>query len=362
MNVKRLARGGSLAFALAAVLSAAQNPPPVPPQGQQPVFRAGANFVLVDAYPQKDGRIVEGLKASDFQVFEDGKPQTIENFEFVRVEGNLPESARRDPSGLNEMREIAADPHNRVFVTFLDTRHTTVDGSHNIRAPLVNMLDRVVGPTDLFGVMTENMRPQDLTLGRRSVTVAGMLEKYWTWGERQRYGGHDPDDRGEDDLTECFHSRLTPLGWVDWIVNDGPIRRFLDEVLIDRRREDMTFKALEALVAYLPQVREARTVLIVVTDGWLLYQRDAGLANEPGRDLRPERASAETRRDRRRARRIDRTHRAPLVGVPGRFQSPHRAQRRRAFSRSDDSRQSRQHQHLSGHRQRPAILRRRRRR
>src|SRR4026209_1911678 len=123
MNVKRLARGGSLAFALAAVLSAAQNPPPVPPQGQQPVFRAGANFVLVDAYPQKDGRIVEGLKASDFQVFEDGKPQPIEKLEFVRVEGNLPESARRDPSGLNEMREIAADPHNRVFVTFLDTRH-----------------------------------------------------------------------------------------------------------------------------------------------------------------------------------------------------------------------------------------------
>ena len=283
---RRFAAALVTASALSGLLFAAQNPPPLPPQGQQPVFRAGANFVLVDAYPQKDGRIVEGLKASDFQVFEDGKPQTIENFEFVRVEGNLPESARRDPSGLNEMREIAADPHNRVFVTFLDTRHTTVDGSHNIRRPLVDMLERVVGPTDLFGVMTENMRPQDLTLGRKTVAIDGMLEKYWTWGERQRLGGHDPDDQGENDLTHCFHSRWTGREWVDWIVDDGPIRRFLDEVLIDRRREDMTFKALEALVAYLPSIRESRTVLIVVTDGWLLYQRDGGLENEPGKDAR----------------------------------------------------------------------------
>ena len=242
--------------------------------------------MLVDAYPQKDGHIVEGLKASDFQVFEDGKPVTIENFEFVRVEGNLPESARRDPSGLTEMREIAADPHNRVFVTFLDTRHTTVDGSHNIRLPLVNMLERVVGPTDLFGVMTENMRPQDLTLGRKTVAIDGMLEKYWTWGERQRLSGHDPDDQGETDLTHCFHSRWTGKEWVDWKVGDDSIQRFLDDVLIDRRREDMTLTALEKLVAYLPQIREARTVLIVVTDGWLLYQRDAGLENEPSRDAR----------------------------------------------------------------------------
>src|SRR5262249_31663659 len=72
----------------------------------------------------------------------------------------------------------------------------------------------------------------------------------------------------------------------DWKVNDGPIVRFLDEVLIDRRREDMTLQALEALVAYLPQMRESRTVVIVVTDGWLLYQRDAGLENEPGKDAR----------------------------------------------------------------------------
>src|SRR5262249_5677124 len=194
-------------IALGGVISVgAQNPPA--PQQPRPVFRGGANYVLVDAYPKKDGQIVEGLTMEDFQLFEDGKPQTIDSFDFVRVTARVPEAERRDPSGLNEMYALAGDPHIRVFVTFLDPRHTTVDGSHNIRAPLVDMLDRVVGPTDLFGVMTENMRPQDLTLGRKMISIEQQLTKYWAWGERLR-GGHDPDDTGEQDLTTCFHQRLT---------------------------------------------------------------------------------------------------------------------------------------------------------
>ena len=56
------------------------------PQAPQrpPVFRAGATYVTVDAYPRRDGKVVEGLSATDFQVFEDGKPQAVENFDFIK--------------------------------------------------------------------------------------------------------------------------------------------------------------------------------------------------------------------------------------------------------------------------------------
>ncbi|MES1255060.1 MAG: hypothetical protein ABUS56_05600, partial [Acidobacteriota bacterium] len=119
-----------------------------PPQGPQtaPVFRGGVNYVLVDAYPQRDGRIVEGLKADDFQILEDGKPQTVDTFEFVRVDARQPESAYRDPNTVGEMNTAAADPHARVFVVFLDTAHTPVDGSNRIRVPLVKTLNSIIGP------------------------------------------------------------------------------------------------------------------------------------------------------------------------------------------------------------------------
>ena len=83
-------------FALVPV-AAGQNPPATAPQQPQrpPVFRAGANFVLVDAYPQRDGKIVEGLKATDFEVLEDGKPQSDR---VVRVRPRRA-SARRRASG-----------------------------------------------------------------------------------------------------------------------------------------------------------------------------------------------------------------------------------------------------------------------
>src|SRR5436190_9577801 len=67
--------------------AAAQQQPAAqaPTQAQQrPVFRGGTHFVRVDAYPSKDGKIVEGLKPEDFEVLEDGKPQAIESFDFIK--------------------------------------------------------------------------------------------------------------------------------------------------------------------------------------------------------------------------------------------------------------------------------------
>ena len=67
---------------------------------QQPTFRAGINFVRVDAIVT-DGRgnPVADLKPTDFEVTEDGKPQTIEKFRLVKVDGNAAAevSRRADP-------------------------------------------------------------------------------------------------------------------------------------------------------------------------------------------------------------------------------------------------------------------------
>ncbi len=224
-------------WAAIAIASAASSALLVAQQTQRPpVFRGGAVLVTVDVYPRRDGRVVEGLTAADFEIFEDGTPQKLDNLEFVRVEPSLSESERRDPNTQAESLDLAADPHNRVFVAFLDQLHVEIEGSHAMRRPLIDMLNRVVAPNDLFGVMTQNLPPRHLVLGRRLISVEEQLTRYWPWGERNRITA-DPTDPAELFLRGCFEFTRNGGPWR--VVDDG-MERFLYEVLIDRRREDRT--------------------------------------------------------------------------------------------------------------------------
>ena len=57
-------------------------------QPQQPVFRGGINFVRVDVIvSDKTGNPIGDLRATDFDVTEDGKPQKIETFKLVKLDG-----------------------------------------------------------------------------------------------------------------------------------------------------------------------------------------------------------------------------------------------------------------------------------
>ena len=251
------------------------------PQQKPPVFRGGAALVTVDVYPQQDGKIVEGLKAADFEVLEDGKPQTVESAEFVRIEPALSDAERRDPNTQGEMLALAADPKNRVFVVFLDAQHTTIDGSHRIRRPLVETLQRVMTSNDLFGVTTSNMDPRLLVLGRRTQGIEEQLSRYWPWGQRERIS-NDPENPTEERLMNCFEAYPHPStgAWVPWYYIEHGEKRRLYDVLIDRDREDRALTALEKTVEHLGGLREARTSLFIVSDGWILYERDLRLAEE----------------------------------------------------------------------------------
>ncbi len=137
--VRRIGVATAAACALAGAAVLAQQPAS-PPQQPQPVFRGGVNLITVDAYPQQDGKVVPDLQASDFEVYEDGKLQKVETFNFVRVEPGTVTSEQKDPNTISESIKLAADPANRLFVLYLDVYHVTVAGSHDIRQPLASTL------------------------------------------------------------------------------------------------------------------------------------------------------------------------------------------------------------------------------
>lgn len=252
-----VAVAGGLVIARAQTASPqAAAPPAQEPPPQTPRFRVDASFVRVDAYPLKDGKPVLGLTAADFEVFEDNVPQTIETFEHVVVRPAGPQEDRVEPGSQRAMLQAVANPRNRVFVIFLDTPHVMLDSAHAINEPLIRMIDRILGPDDLVGVMTPAMSANQIVFGRKTQVIEENLRQNWPWGTRFT----NQRDAYEEGYRACF----PPLSGE----NDESA---LAKEMIQRKRERATLDALEDLVRYLRTLREERKAIITVTEGWLLF-------------------------------------------------------------------------------------------
>jgi VWFA-related protein len=253
---------GAVLVAQAAGTSQAPPAPPQPPQ-QPPRFRTETNLVRVDVYATKDGVAIQDLTAADFEVYEDNTPQKIDSFEHIVVRGGGPPEERSEPTSVTAANQLAADPRRRVFVVYLDIEHVSYDGSHNIKEPLIDLLTRIMGPDDLVGVMTPTMSPSEITFGRRTRVIEEGLRQNWIWGRRESI---IPDDR-ERLYQNCF----PPANSRDTMPSQ------LAKAMAARRRERMVLDSLHDLVRHMAVVREGRTAVITVTDGWVLYMPDPSL-------------------------------------------------------------------------------------
>jgi VWFA-related protein len=237
-----------------------------PAQGevQQPptTFRTEANFVRVDVYPTQDGKPVLDLKSEDFEVFEDGAPQAVQSFEHIVVTPAGPQAQRAEPSSIEESRQLVANPKNRVFILFLDTFHVSVEGGWHAREPLIRLIDRILGPDDLVGVMTPKMSAADVVFARKTEVVASGLRTRWPWGQRGTLELED-QERLYDSCYPPVSGQMSPTA----------------AEMIARRRERATLDSLTELVHYLRDLREERKAIVTVTEGWLLFRPNSSLTN-----------------------------------------------------------------------------------
>ena len=264
-------------------------------QTQQPTFRAAANFVQVDVYPTANGQPVADLSKDEFDVLEDGVLQSVATFEHVSVRPAAPDAPRAEPRSTAEEKSLIADPHNRLFVLFLDTYHVTDPaGWHNatLRMPgsttearprekkplgprridkaIVNFLERAIGPGDLVAAMSPEMEASQMVFGRRPERFADWVSTAWarrfSWDdlepEEERWAVcYPPDDTG--DPSGCYTG--------------------IFEEMVLRRHEMRTLQAIEDTVARLGTLREGRKAVVLISEGWPMYRPDQRL----GRALPP---------------------------------------------------------------------------
>ena len=251
---------GFVLWLLTVVTLAAQAPvPPPPTQAQQrPVFRGGTHFVRVDAYPTKDGRIVEGLKPEDFEIFEDGKPQQIESFDFITFDTFTPDAVRRDPQSQREGFDLAADPRYRLFVIYVDMTFSSSQGPFasipnlpHIEQPLVNFLDRIIGPGDLYGFLTSRNSVKDLVLAQKTLVTSEQIKDLWRSSIIDR-------DEADEVFAACPPSF------------DG---------LKIRYQADLTYSNLRDLVYQMGSLRQERKNVVFVSNLLPRWQPDTAALN-----------------------------------------------------------------------------------
>ena len=246
-----------LGLAVPALLVAQQPDQPLPR------FRAGANLVRVDAYVSKDNVALTDLTAADFTVFEDDKPQQIESFSLMQARRPNPQTERIDPTTVREMQQQAADSA-RLFTLFFDRWSVQVSGSYRARKPIIETLDKVIGPDDLVGVMTPEMSPGSITYSRRTGSIERAVTDTWYWGAKNTV----QSTPREDSIKACY------------ALKDGS--GDIAGKMIARLREQETLNALDALVAHLEVLRPERKFVMVFTEGWTLFRPDESLSRVVG--------------------------------------------------------------------------------
>ena len=238
---------------------AVQQPPQQPPeeQPQQPTFRAEINVVRVDVIvTDRDGNPVTDLQADDFEVFEDGTPQTIDSFRLVHLTGTPEpgaEPARPIRSGFDEEREAAREDV-RLFAIFFDDYHVRFENAVRLREALINFISTQLGPLDMVSVMYPLTPLDAVQMTRNHESIVGAIERFE--GRKYRY---EPRNLFE----EQYASYPT--------------------VVVERIRNEVSLDGLRALVTHLGGLREGRKALILVSEGYTNYvppqlrDRDAGL-------------------------------------------------------------------------------------
>ena len=259
MRVRRhLLPGACFALALAGFATAQQ--PGQAPNQPTPVFRSGAYLVFVDAYPRRDGHVVEGLAASDFAVLEDGKPQTVEVFEYLGSPASL--AAREAPP----LAAGTPPRPGRLFILYLNRYFLTMEGARRSPEPLVSFLREVVGPKDLVSWHTPDLPLGSLTFGQSIERVDDSLRRYW----RQIHDESPPGYEGiappvaqspaEMRLSECYINRTSQF----------EINKAIVKELLIRSRIELVLKSLEELVGRVSTFGEPRVHVLFVSGAWAL--------------------------------------------------------------------------------------------
>ena len=135
-------------------------PPPPPPQTadeKHDIVKITTNLVQVDVVVTKGGKQVTDLTADDFELFEDGRRQTITSFAYI---SNVPASASQPVKPEKKATATAVpyapikrdDPH-RTIAFVVDDLGLSAESMGQVRKQLRKFITEQLQPNDLVAIL-----------------------------------------------------------------------------------------------------------------------------------------------------------------------------------------------------------------
>jgi len=219
-------------------------PPPqveVPGQEAIPTFRSGINFVRVDVIvTDKKGEPVDDLTAEDFQLQEDGQPQTVQQFKLIRVDRSQrpADEPIREIRDRDDVEREAQYDDVRVFVFFFDDYHTRDMNAMSIRRYLQEFAATQLRPADMVAFMYPLSPLDTVTFTRNPERIAAAIERFV--GRKYKY-----------DPLNAFEQRYA----------NAPTEQ------VEMIRNQVVVGALRGLATFLGGIRDGRKAIIYVGEG-----------------------------------------------------------------------------------------------
>src|SRR5665213_3640539 len=183
------------------------------------------------------GRPVETLTAADFQLREDGTPQTLTDVRLVRVTAPVAGSAAPPIASASDERIEAARENTRLVAIYLDDYYVSAVNTATVKAALHRFVDQDLGPRDLVTIL----RPLDSLLTIRMTRDHAALHRTIDAFEGRR-GDYTP-------RTDFERSYIVT-----------------DRGRADVQRAQSTWSTLNALTLHLANLGAGRSSLLLVSE------------------------------------------------------------------------------------------------
>ncbi|HEU4837616.1 MAG TPA: VWA domain-containing protein [Pyrinomonadaceae bacterium] len=148
---------------LAQTLPAPPPPPQKPADKQKPgddqddVVRITTNLVQVDAVVTKDGKPVTDLTADDFEIYEDGRKQTITSFAYI---SNVPSAPAPQPVPVDKNKplgppnpRVTPNEPRRIVAFVVDDLGLSGESMGQVRKQLKKFITEQQQPNDLVAII-----------------------------------------------------------------------------------------------------------------------------------------------------------------------------------------------------------------